>query len=79
MEGRLVSNCATSNSWYPVISRIYSEDPKRSVTSSQGIHGHIPVMATFKRNYSVIKGIIFEKRNRGTSVIGLVWIATKLI
>jgi hypothetical protein len=34
-----------------VVPEVCSADPEESATSSQGIHGYIPVMATLKFTY----------------------------
>jgi hypothetical protein len=34
----------------PVVSKVWSADPKGSATNSQGIRGHISVMTTVKLN-----------------------------
>jgi hypothetical protein len=42
----------------PVVPKLCSADPKRSLTSSQGIRGYISVMADFKFAYFLIKEIM---------------------
>jgi len=42
----------------PVFSKACSTDPSGSANSSQGIHGYIFVMATFKFTCIIIKGIM---------------------
>jgi len=37
-----------------VVWKVRSADPKKSVTSSQGIHGYISVMAAFKLYFSTL-------------------------
>jgi len=48
--------------------------PKRN---SQGTRGYVPVMTALKFTKFLIKGIMFAKNNRGTSLIGDVFILYK--
>jgi hypothetical protein len=63
-----------------VAPKVCSADPKKSATSSQGIRGHISVMAALKLlyilklPYILIERINFTKNNHGTSVISYVFI-----
>lgn len=55
--------------------KVWSADPKKSVTSSQGIRAHISVMAALNLPYFLIKRIPFYSKNRGTSVVGYVFLS----
>jgi hypothetical protein len=58
-----------------VVPQVFSADPKGSATNSLGIRGYILLMPTLKPTHSLIKGIMFVKNNRGTSIIGGVLIS----
>jgi len=65
------------------VPKVCSADPKGSATSSQEICGYISVMATLKRTYFLIEGILFFfLNNRETSLIGdgyFIWLFEYLI
>jgi hypothetical protein len=58
-----------------VVPKACSAGPKGSATSSQGIHEYVSVTGTLKFTYFLSKGIMFVKDNRGTSLIGDVFIS----
>jgi len=58
-----------------VVPRVYSGDPKGSMTSSQGIRGHISVITTLKSTYFLNqRKKVFVKSDLGTFLIGDVFI-----
>jgi hypothetical protein len=59
----------------PLALKVWSTDPMGTATSSQGIRGYISVMAAVKFPYFSIKRIPFYFKNRGTSVIGYVFVS----
>lgn len=56
-----------------MVLKMCSIDPKGSAVSSLGICGYISVIAALKLTYFLIK-VIFLKNNRGTSLMGNVFI-----
>jgi len=56
----------------PLAPKLFSPDPQKLATNSQGIRGYIYGIAALKLAYILIKRMTFVNNNRGTSVIGYV-------
>jgi len=59
----------------PVVPKLCSVDPKGSAKSSQGISGYVSEIDTLKDYLFLIRGKLFVKSSRGTSLIGDVYIS----